>query len=117
MSFLLSVIFAECHKQAYYAECHHAKCRFAECHEKSITLSVYIPSVIRLSFIMLSVIYALGTRYYKHSVNILSVVYAEFHNQATYAERRYAECHKKLIVLSVIMLSVVMLNVTKGSSC
>jgi hypothetical protein len=28
---MLSVINAECHTQALYAECHYAKCRNAEC--------------------------------------------------------------------------------------
>ncbi len=29
---MLSVNYAECHKQAYYAECHCAECRYTECH-------------------------------------------------------------------------------------
>ncbi len=29
---LLSVIYAECRKQAHYAECHYGECRYAECH-------------------------------------------------------------------------------------
>jgi hypothetical protein len=28
---MLSVIYAECHIQAIYAECHYAECRYAEC--------------------------------------------------------------------------------------
>ncbi len=28
---MLSVIFAECHKQAHYGECRYAECRFTEC--------------------------------------------------------------------------------------
>ncbi len=28
---MLSVIYAECRKQAHYAECHYAECRYAEC--------------------------------------------------------------------------------------
>jgi hypothetical protein len=31
MSFMLSVIDAECRKQAHYAECLHAECRYAGC--------------------------------------------------------------------------------------
>jgi hypothetical protein len=27
-----SVIYAECRKQAHYAECHYAECYYAECH-------------------------------------------------------------------------------------
>jgi hypothetical protein len=30
LSFMLIVIYANCHKQAYYAEYHYAECRFAE---------------------------------------------------------------------------------------
>ncbi len=26
-----SVVYAECHKFALYAECHYAECRYAEC--------------------------------------------------------------------------------------
>ncbi len=43
--FVLSDIYAECHKQAhyaechyadwYYAECHYAECHYAECHEQA----------------------------------------------------------------------------------
>jgi hypothetical protein len=29
---MLSVNYAECRKQALYAECFYAECRFAECH-------------------------------------------------------------------------------------
>ncbi len=29
---MLSVINAQCHKQAYYAECRYAECQYAECH-------------------------------------------------------------------------------------
>jgi hypothetical protein len=37
VSFVLSVAYAECRKQAHYAKCHyaecrHAECRYAECH-------------------------------------------------------------------------------------
>jgi hypothetical protein len=28
---MLSVIYAECHSQALYAECRYAECRYAEC--------------------------------------------------------------------------------------
>jgi hypothetical protein len=28
---MLSVIYAECRKQAHYAECHYAECCYAEC--------------------------------------------------------------------------------------
>jgi hypothetical protein len=28
---MLSVIYAECPKQAHYAECHNAECHYAEC--------------------------------------------------------------------------------------
>jgi hypothetical protein len=28
---MLNVIFAECRKQAHYAECHYVECRYAEC--------------------------------------------------------------------------------------
>ncbi len=31
MSFMLGVIYAECHKQAHYVECLYAECRYAEC--------------------------------------------------------------------------------------
>ncbi len=31
MSLMLGVIYAECHKQAHYAECLYAECRYAEC--------------------------------------------------------------------------------------
>ncbi len=29
MSFILNVIYAECHKQALHVECHNAECRYA----------------------------------------------------------------------------------------
>ncbi len=29
---MLSVIYAECHKFAFYAVCHYAECHYAECH-------------------------------------------------------------------------------------
>ncbi len=29
---MLSVNYAECRKQAHYAECRYAECRYAECH-------------------------------------------------------------------------------------
>jgi hypothetical protein len=29
---MLTVIYAERHKQAIYAECHNAECHYAECH-------------------------------------------------------------------------------------
>ncbi len=32
VSFMLSVNYAECRKQAHYAECHYAEYRYAECH-------------------------------------------------------------------------------------
>ncbi len=31
MSFMPSVIYAQCHIKALYAECHYAECRYAEC--------------------------------------------------------------------------------------
>jgi hypothetical protein len=31
MSFMMSVVYAECHKQTHYAECRYAECRYAEC--------------------------------------------------------------------------------------
>ncbi len=31
MSFMLSVNYAECHKQAHYVECRYAECRYTEC--------------------------------------------------------------------------------------
>ncbi len=31
VSFVLSVICAECRKQSQYAECHYAECRYTEC--------------------------------------------------------------------------------------
>jgi hypothetical protein len=33
---MLSVNYAECHKQALYAECRYAECRCAECREALI---------------------------------------------------------------------------------
>ncbi len=30
MSFIQSVVYAECHKQTHYAECHYAECHNAE---------------------------------------------------------------------------------------
>jgi hypothetical protein len=42
---MLRVIYAECHIQAPYAECHYAECRYAECHyaecRGAIFLTVY----------------------------------------------------------------------------
>ncbi len=32
VSFMLSVVYAECNKLALYAECHYAECCFAMCH-------------------------------------------------------------------------------------
>jgi hypothetical protein len=29
---MLTIVYAECHKLALYAECHYAECRYAECH-------------------------------------------------------------------------------------
>jgi len=31
VSFMLNVIYAECHKKALYAECRYAECCYAEC--------------------------------------------------------------------------------------
>ncbi len=31
MSFMLSIIYAECREQAHYAQCLYAECRYAEC--------------------------------------------------------------------------------------
>jgi hypothetical protein len=31
MSFVLSVVNADCHKQTHYGECCYAECRYAEC--------------------------------------------------------------------------------------
>ncbi len=31
VSFIMSIIYAECRKKAFYAECHYAKCRWTEC--------------------------------------------------------------------------------------
>ncbi len=31
VSFMLNVIYAECHEKAFYAECCYAECRYAEC--------------------------------------------------------------------------------------
>jgi hypothetical protein len=28
---MLSIIYAECRNEVYYAECHYAKCRYGEC--------------------------------------------------------------------------------------
>jgi hypothetical protein len=55
---MLSVIYAECHKQALYAECPHAKCHYpefpyAECHYAEF----FMLHAIMLSVLMLSVIY------------------------------------------------------------
>ncbi len=33
MAFMLSVIYAECHKQTHNVECHYAECRYAECRD------------------------------------------------------------------------------------
>ncbi len=32
VSFMLTVMYSECHKLALYAECHNAECRYAMCH-------------------------------------------------------------------------------------
>ncbi len=29
---MLTVVYAECLREAYYAECHYAECHYAECH-------------------------------------------------------------------------------------
>ncbi len=31
MSFVQNVVYAACHKQALYAECHYAECHYAQC--------------------------------------------------------------------------------------
>ncbi len=36
---MLSVNYAECRKQAHYAECHYAECRYAECRGAANLLS------------------------------------------------------------------------------
>ncbi len=36
---MLSVNYAECHKQAHYAECRYAECRYAECRRALSPLS------------------------------------------------------------------------------
>ena len=47
---MLSVIYAECHKSAFYGGCHYAKCRYAESHctkchyAKVVMLSFMAPS-------------------------------------------------------------------------
>jgi hypothetical protein len=41
VSFTLSVVNAECHKLALYAQCHYAECQYAECHG-TIILSVHL---------------------------------------------------------------------------
>ncbi len=38
---MLSVNYADCHKQAHCAECHYAKCRYAEC-RSAIFLSILL---------------------------------------------------------------------------
>jgi hypothetical protein len=45
MSFLLSVNYAECHKQAHYAECHYAECHYAECRYAECRGAVWMISV------------------------------------------------------------------------
>ncbi len=44
VSFMLSVIYAECHKQAQYAECHYAECRSAIL--SVVVLNVMAPSLL-----------------------------------------------------------------------
>ncbi len=38
---MLSVNFAECRKQAHYAECHYAEYRYAECHYAECRGAIY----------------------------------------------------------------------------
>jgi hypothetical protein len=40
---MLSVIYAECRKQAHYAECHYTECRYAECRsaDKDRSISMF----------------------------------------------------------------------------
>jgi hypothetical protein len=38
VSFLLNVIYAECHKKALYAECRYTECRYAECRGATLSL-------------------------------------------------------------------------------
>jgi hypothetical protein len=40
---MLSVIYAQCHMQARYAECHNAECRYAECHYAKCRGALFIP--------------------------------------------------------------------------
>jgi hypothetical protein len=37
---MLNAIYAECHIQAFYAECHYAECRYAECHGATAAQSI-----------------------------------------------------------------------------
>ncbi len=32
VSFVLPVVYAECHKLVHYAECHYAECHYGECY-------------------------------------------------------------------------------------
>ncbi len=36
--FLLNVIYAECYKQAHYANCHYAECHYANCRSADFVL-------------------------------------------------------------------------------
>ncbi len=39
---MLSVIYAECHIYARYAECHYAECRYVECHYAHLNANISI---------------------------------------------------------------------------
>ncbi len=61
-SFLLSVIYAQCHIQALYAECRDAECRYSECRYADCRYAVclfaecrYAVCVVLLNVIMLCV--------------------------------------------------------------
>jgi hypothetical protein len=44
MSFMLGVIYAWCHKEAIYAECHYVECHYAECrYAECLMLNVIAP--------------------------------------------------------------------------
>ncbi len=42
MSFMLSVIYAECRKQNHYAECLNAECRYAGCRSAECRGAIHI---------------------------------------------------------------------------
>ncbi len=85
----LSVISAECHTCALYAECHHAEWCYADCHLCWVS---HMCPLCWVSLCWMSLCWASFVLSVTHVPFMLSVICAECHKCALYAEFHYAEC-------------------------